>query len=206
MDQPTSLAARVRSGYLHALATRPVEVLRGLESEATAEEAVQQARSRQVSIHTRDRILEAIVRAYRIGNRQLWGPVLLEVLAPQLTEAVQQFGILAPLVDSEDLGHQLVLEVLSAAATVPIPEGARWVEQRLLRRAGFTLARWLHKQSRQRQWAVSPDSQLLGHEAYRQYQERQRLEEAIESLEEPYPDRRKRRRRQRLADAARRGR
>lgn len=204
MESTESLAARVRLGYLQALADRPLEVLRGLEKEATAEEAVHRARSRQVSLRTRDRIIEAVVRAYRVGQRQLWGPVLLEILGPQLTEAVQQFGILAPLVESDDLGQQLILEVLSAAATVPIPEGARWVEQRLLRRAGFNLARWLYKQSRSTRWAVDPDSTLVSREAYRVYLEQQRLEEAIESLEGPYPDRAKRRRRQR--PVARRGR
>ncbi|HUY99459.1 MAG TPA: hypothetical protein VMU89_03850 [Thermomicrobiaceae bacterium] len=204
MEQSESLAARVRSGYLHALASRPNEVLRGLEKEATAEEAVRQVRSRLVPLQTRDRIVEAVVRAYRIGQRQLWGPVLLEMLGPQLTEAVQQFGILAPLVDGDDLGQQLVLEVLSAAATVPIPEGARWVEQRLLRRAGFNLARWLFKQSRLIRSAVDPDSPLVSQQAYRIYLEQQRIEEAIESLEGPYPDRRNRRRR--LRPAARRGR
>ena len=204
MESTESLAARVRLGYLQALADRPLEVLRGLEKEATAEEAVHRARSRQVSLRTRDRIIEAVVRAYRVGQRQLWGPVLLEILGPQLTEAVQQFGILAPLVESDDLGQQLILEVLSAAATVPIPEGARWVEQRLLRRAGFNLARWLYKQSRSTRWAVDPDSTLVSREAYRVYLEQQRLEEAIESLEGPYPDRANRRRRQR--PVARRGR
>lgn len=204
MESTESLATRVRLGYLQALADRPLEVLRGLEKEATADEAVRQTRSRQVSLRTRDRIIEAVVRAYRVGQRQLWGPVLLEILGPQLTEAVQQFGILAPLVESDDLGQQLVLEVLSAAATVPIPEGARWVEQRLLRRAGFNLARWLFKQSRSMRWSVDPDSTLVSREAYRVYLERQRLEEAIESLEGPYPDRAKRRRRQR--PVARRGR
>jgi hypothetical protein len=199
MEPTDSLAARIRAGYLEALAARPFEVLPGLEKEASPDDAVRQARSRRVSLQTRDRILEAIVRAYRIGHRQLWGPVLLEILGPQLAEAVQQFHVLAPLVDSEDLGQQLVLEVLSAAATVPIPEGARWVEQRLLRRAGFTLARWLHKQTRLVRAAVDIDSTSVGHEAYRVWLERQRVEEALEALEGPYPDRRSRRRRKRSA-------
>jgi hypothetical protein len=204
MESTDSLAARIRSGYLEALAARPLEVLHGLDSEATPEDAVRQARSRRVSLQTRDRILEAIVRAYRIGQRQLWGPVLLEILGPQLTEAVQQFHILAPLVDGEDLGQQLVLEVLSAATTVPIPEGARWVEQRLLRRAGFNLARWLYKQTRLVRAAIHLDSTLVSQEAYRVWLERRRIEEALEALERPYPDRRNRRRRVRTA--SRRGR
>src|SRR5258708_7063651 len=180
MESTESLAVRVRTGYLHALASRPTEVLRGLDKEATAEEAVRQIRSRRVPLQTRDRIVEAVVRAYRIGQRQLWGPVLLEILGPQLTEAVQQYGILAPLVDGDDLSQQLILEVLSAAATVPLPEGARWVEQRLLRRAGFNLARWLFKQSRLIRSAVDPDSPLVSQQAYRIYLEQQRIEEAIE--------------------------
>jgi hypothetical protein len=204
MEPTDSLAARIRSGYLEALAARPLEVLLGLDSEATAEDAVRQARSRRVPLRTRDHILEAIVRAYRIGQRQLWGPVLLEILGPQLAEAVQQFHILAPLVDSDDLGQQLVLEVLSAAASVPIPEGARWVEQRLLRRAGFNVARWLHKQTRLVRAAIDLDSTVVGQEAYRVWLERQRIEEALEALDGPYPDRRNRRRRVRTA--SRRGR
>jgi hypothetical protein len=195
MESTDSLAARIRAGYLEALAARPFEVLVGLETEASPDVAVRQARSRRVSLQTRDRILEAVVRAYRIGHRQLWGPVLLEILGPQLAEAVQQFHVLAPLVDGEDLGQQLVLEVLSAAATVPIPEGARWVEQRLLRRAGFTLARWLSKQTRLVRAAVDLDSASVGNEAYRVWLERQRIEEALEALEAPYSDRRSRRRR-----------
>ena len=204
MESTDSIAVRIRRGYLEALATQPLEVLEGLDTEASAENAVRQARGRQVPLQTRDRILEAVVRAYRIGGRQLWGPVLLEILGPQLTEAVQQYGILAPLVDSDDLGQQLLLEVLSAATTVPIPEGARWVEQRLLRRAGFNVARWLFKQSRLVRSAVELDSTVVSQQAYRIYMEQQRIEEALESLERPYPDRRRRSRRTR--SASRRGR
>ena len=204
MESTDSIAVRIRLGYLEALATQPLEVLEGLDTEASAENAVRQARGRQVPLQTRDRILEAVVRAYRIGGRQLWGPVLLEILGPQLTEAVQQYGILAPLVDSDDLGQQLLLEVLSAATTVPIPEGARWVEQRLLRRAGFNVARWLFKQSRLVRSAVELDSTVVSQQAYRIYMEQQRIEEALESLERPYPDRRRRSRRTR--SASRRGR
>lgn len=204
MESTDSIAVRIRRGYLEALATQPLEVLEGLDTEASAEDAVRQARSRQVSLQTRDHILEAVVRAYRIGHRQLWGPVLLEILGPQLAESIQQFRILAPLVDSEDLAQQLVLEVLSAASTVPIPAGARWVEQRILRRAGFNVARWLFRQIRLVRAAVNLDSRLVSQHAYHVWMERQRLEEALESLEGPYPDRRKRRRR--VRSASRKGR
>lgn len=204
MESTDSLAARIRSGYLEALAARPFEVLPGLETEATPADAVRQARNRQVSLQTRDRILEAVVRAYRIGQRQLWGPMLLEILGPQLAEAVQQFHILAPLVDSDDLGQQLVLEVLSAAAIVPIPQGARWVEQRLLRRANFNLARWLYRQALLVRTTIDLDSRAVGQEAYRVWLEWERIEDALGALEGAYPDRRKRRRRTRTA--SRRGR
>jgi hypothetical protein len=100
----------------------------------------------------RDRLLESVVLAYRSGDRQLWGAVLLDLLTPALLERLRLFRPEPPVIDDEDLRAELVLQLLEATATMPFPPGLRFVERRLVLRAGQGLRRWLR---RERRWRAS---------------------------------------------------
>ena len=102
---------------------------------------VAQARDPKVPYRERDRLLELLVRQYRTGPREVWAPVLLEALAPGMARTLVRYGVVEPLIDTEDLAHELIALVLEAALAAPLPEGARWVDRRILMRAGGLLNR-----------------------------------------------------------------
>src|SRR5207248_5974386 len=111
---------------------------------------VLRARARDVSITPadRDQVLRSLVYAYRMGPKPLWGPLLLELLAPAIMARIVTFKIVEPAITSEDIRHQLLIEVLEAAATMPMPEDARYVERRILLRAAQRVSRWLAREQR----------------------------------------------------------
>jgi len=94
----------------------------------------------------RDRLLEAVVMAYRQGDKQIWAAVLLDLLTPALLERLRRFRPNPPGVDSEDLRAEFVAQLLEAAATMPFPADPRFVERRLVLRAGQGVRRWLAKE------------------------------------------------------------
>jgi hypothetical protein len=98
----------------------------------------------------RDRLLGEIVWAYRKGDRQVWGAVLLDLLTPALLKKLKRYSPEEPVVDLEDIRQQLVVELLHAAATMPFPPGADFVERRLVLRAGQGVRRWLSRERRYR--------------------------------------------------------
>ena len=100
----------------------------------------------------RDRLLCAVVNAYRIGDRQVWSAVLLDLLAPAMLRRLAAFRVQSNSIDAADLRQQLVVEVLAAAASMPLPSGARFVERRLVLRAGQGVRRWLQ---RERRWSTT---------------------------------------------------
>ena len=114
------------------------------------------ARIRDLSLSPaeRDEVFAVAVGAYRAGSRRLWGPVILELLAPAILERVVQLRPPEPHDDYEDLGQQLLLEVLKAAATVPLRADPAYLRLRVLRRADKGMGRWLAKQVRHQDWRV----------------------------------------------------
>jgi len=90
----------------------------------------------------RDWLLADLVTAYRAGSRQLWGPVILDLLAPAMVELLGTLRPEPPLLDEDEVRQQLVLEVLQAAATIPIRDGFD-MKVRLLARAYKYVVRWL---------------------------------------------------------------
>ena len=100
----------------------------------------------------RDRLLIAVVTAYRAGDRQVWAAVLLDLLAPALLSRLAAFRVHSNSIDAADLRQQLVVELLGAAASMPLPSGARFVERRLVLRAGQGVRRWLQ---RERRWSMT---------------------------------------------------
>jgi hypothetical protein len=120
----------------------------------------------------RDRLLAEIVAAYRHGPRELWAPVILDLLAPGLIEILQTIDRKSgeikdmwdhdePLViDEEELRAQLVTEVLHAAATIPIHPGGRAMKVRLLKRTYKYVVRWLIRDFRHQVWHCSMEAML----------------------------------------------
>ncbi len=98
----------------------------------------------------RDRLLEAIVMAYREGDRQAWSAVLLDVLTPAILKKLRGYRPEPPGIELIDVRNQFLLELLDAAAGIPLPSGARFLERRLILRAGQGVRRWLEKETRWR--------------------------------------------------------
>ena len=92
--------------------------------------------------------LLAVVLAYRAGPRRVWGPVLLDLLAPALLARLQRLRAEPPVMDEEDLRQQLVLEVLRAAAAMPLPANPGYLRSRLMARANQGMWRWLAREGR----------------------------------------------------------
>ena len=110
------------------------------------------ARDRTRSIEERDVTLREAVQAYRRGPRTVWGPVILEVLAPAIMVRLVIYEELPPVINLEDLRQQLVVEVLDAAAHVPLPDNARYIKQRIMRQAAKRMTRWLRREIRAAGW------------------------------------------------------
>jgi hypothetical protein len=102
------------------------------------------------SLAERNRCLAAIVAAYRDGPRRLWGPVLLDLLAPAILERLQRLRAEPPAMDDEEVRQQFVVEVLRAAAYIPLPENPVWVKGQILSRANQAVRRWLAREGRRR--------------------------------------------------------
>jgi len=96
----------------------------------------------------RDQLLESVVMAYRFGDRQVWAAVLLDLLTPAMLERLRHFRPEPPAIDSEDVRGEFVVQLLEAAATIPFPPDLRFVERRLILRAGQGVRRWLRKERR----------------------------------------------------------
>ena len=95
----------------------------------------------------RDQLLAELLAAYRAGPRQLWSPVILDLLAPALVQELTGLRVVPPLLDEDEIRQQLVLEVLEAAASMPI-RGGLDMKFRLLGRARKYVVRWLAREGR----------------------------------------------------------
>lgn len=93
-------------------------------------------------------VLMAAVLAYRTEPRKVWGPVILELLAPALIACLQRLRAHPPVMDSDDLRQQLIVEVLRAAATMPMPANPSYLRRRLMARASLAVRRWLEREGR----------------------------------------------------------
>jgi hypothetical protein len=97
----------------------------------------------------RDRLLLEIVLAYRLGPQEPWASALLDLLTPAVLERLKRYDSEPPAIDPEDVRQQFVLELLTAAAKMPLPLGSGFIERRLILRAGQGVRRWL---ARERRW------------------------------------------------------
>jgi DNA-directed RNA polymerase specialized sigma24 family protein len=97
-----------------------------------------------------DPILYGIVRCFRQREKRLWAPVLLRVLAPALINRAFGFVLKSPERDPVEILEQMVLEVLVAADRIPLSPSNRWVQARIVKRAGNDVRRWLEAGVQQR--------------------------------------------------------
>lgn len=155
----TTFATELRQGFEQAAGSLPEEALL----------LVARARdTRGTELAERDRLLAEIVTAYRAGPRRFWAPVILYLLAPgligvlrQIDDEIQEIADLwvdddPPIVeDEEEIRQQLVMEVLSAAATIPLHRGGRAMKRRILMRAYKYVVRWLQREGRHHEWHLS---------------------------------------------------
>lgn len=113
---------------------------------------------RSVPAATQDDVLAAAIRCYRGGDRRIWAGALLSMLAPALVRTAARVRCDWPDVDGEDLDQQVVLEALRACAEMPLPDGCRYVQKRVVLLANKRLTRWACREARQM-------SQLFGCES-----------------------------------------
>jgi hypothetical protein len=143
---PSSLTADLREGSREAerwLSQAELELL------ARARDTI------NVRLPERNRTLAQIVAAYRAGNRQLWGAILLDLAAPALLEVLQRFEAQRPVLDDEDLSQLLVVQFLHAAATMRIPHDGRGLRRKLVSRAAKATVRRLGREWRHKNWHYS---------------------------------------------------
>jgi len=131
----TSLAADIRSAF---------QVRRDLLSLA------QRARDPGSTPWERDAALREVVFAYRVDRS--WSPLLLELLAPAMVLRLPYLFSESPAISDEDVRQRLVVEVLRAATTMPMPRGANFVEYRVLSRAVRCVVRWLEAEDKHLDW------------------------------------------------------
>src|SRR5205823_8499092 len=95
------------------------------------------------------RVAEAVA-GYRLGPRQLWAPVLLDLLAPAIIQRLQRLQAVPPILDEEEIRQQFLVEVLDAAAHIPLPSNPAWHAGQILSRANQAVRRWLVKEGKRR--------------------------------------------------------
>lgn len=134
-----SLATELREGYRLVAGSLSEDALTLI---ACARDLI------HVSPVDRNRLLAQIVCAYRVGPRQIWGPVLLDLLAPALIVMLQGLRPVPPVIDEEEIRQQLLVEVLSAAASIPLQESGRQTKFRITSRAYTGMLRWLAREGR----------------------------------------------------------
>jgi hypothetical protein len=152
-----STAARIRGAARAHLASEKV-----IHSSAGRRLAAL-ASGQRLPLSERDHLLFDVVTKYRVGDRQRWSAVLLEVMAPTITQRLQRFSPAGPALDVEDIAQELLLAVLEVALTLSLMD-ARYLERRLLLRAAERVSYRLERET-DRQALLDPLSVLNGDEA-----------------------------------------
>jgi len=105
----------------------------------------------------RNRLLARIVCHYRTGSKPIWGPVLLDLLAPTLTLMLKGLRPVPPAIDEIEIRQQLIAEALRCAATMPLLESGIQTRFRITSRTYTNMLRWLAREGRWRRSQVSFD-------------------------------------------------
>jgi hypothetical protein len=87
-------------------------------------------------------MLAAVVRCYQRGPREVWGFVVLEMLAPAIMDVAAKLYLGPASMTEEDLYQQLATEVLSVAARVRTHR-PRWLKIRIVKHVKKRMSRRL---------------------------------------------------------------
>ena len=142
----TNLASDIKAGY------------RSVEACLSPDELSLVSRARdpiKTGALERNQLLAEVVCAYRTGPKSVWGPVVLDLLAPGLVLMLQGLRPEPPVIDEEEIHQQLVVEALKAAAVVPLLPGGRQTRFRLTSRTYTSMLRWLAREGRRRRRQVA---------------------------------------------------
>jgi len=149
---PGSLTVDLHEGYRRLAEAQQAEARARLVSTREGLRRLRLHRERA------DRLLD-LVRAYRAGPKELWAPVLLDTLAPSLLLVLRRLRSQPPYLEEEDVRQQLIVELLAAAAEMPLPPSPAFLRRNLLSRANQGVRRRLvqeaRQQSRQRRLEVA---------------------------------------------------
>jgi hypothetical protein len=148
-----SLAAHIRDGFTAVIESDAVEVslrraqlTEPLLSGVAIGELPELVRGSLESAAANE-LLAVVVRCYRSGPRELWAPVLLEMLAPALLDMAAVLGVPDDsLLEPDDLYQQLVLETLDVAVIVRLGFRGRWLKLRMVKHVRKRLVRWLSRE------------------------------------------------------------
>jgi hypothetical protein len=140
----SKLARQIGTGACQVLAAVPA--VAGPEECAAAREILGQAAATDLDYAGRDQLIAQAIAGYRAGSKELWGAVLLELMASALMTRLIRYATVRPTINSDDIAQQLVLEVLRAAAVMPVPADGRYLGRRLLLRAATAVTRWLRRE------------------------------------------------------------
>jgi hypothetical protein len=144
---PLTISDLAKSAYddvLGGTGPRELDLAKHLEpvlAGLTLPHIVLLARDAKVPLSRQDEVFGAVVRSYRRGPTNVWGAILLEMLAPALGGAAIEVVAWEPVSDADDLYQQAVLEALSAAAQMPL-WGDGWLKRRIVFRVRISLLRW----------------------------------------------------------------
>ena len=151
-----SFAARIRSGFETAIRDPSAEA--AWKEAREREPGLVELSSASLADHTRNAspsaapiawmLLAAVIRSYRRGPREVWAPVLLEMLAPALVATAAEFRYLPPGIAEEDIQQQLVAEILRAATGIRVRAEAPWIKRQIVMQARGRVSRWLRAEQR----------------------------------------------------------
>jgi len=108
----------------------------------------------------RNRLLAEVVCAYRAGPKTVWGPAVLDLLAPTLVLILQGLRPIPHAIDESEIRQQLIAEALQAAADVRLLEGGGQTRFRITSRAYTRMLRWLAREGRRRRMQLPLDGRL----------------------------------------------
>lgn len=108
----------------------------------------------------RNRLLAEVVCAYRSGPKTVWGPAVLDLLAPTLVLILQGLRPIPHAIDESEIRQQLIAEALQAAVEVRLLEGGGQTRFRITSRAYTRMLRWLAREGRRRRMQLPLDGRL----------------------------------------------
>jgi len=146
-----SFADQLREGY------------RQVAGSLSADERVLVKRARDprsAGAAERNRLLAEVVCAYRAGPKTVWGPAVLDLLAPTLVLILQGLRPIPHAIDESEIRQQLIAEALQAAVEVRLLEGGGQTRFRITSRAYTRMLRWLAREGRRRRMQLPLDGRL----------------------------------------------